>query len=170
VGRDSAHSLPTIALIMSADFWNTTKSQLTCRDWAKFRRIISTNSPFWVRNLVGSSKYAYFSLMIRIFTWQNFVSSSKQKLQKLELGKKLARLYTEMRQLQFKFAQGRKLAMKCRPFFKTKQTKTGGRKPLKFYDSATFWVECPYLSNFFFSKKNQKHRKISLYQKIKKKN
>jgi hypothetical protein len=61
VGRDSAH--------YSADhvswFLNTTKSQLTWRDWAKFRRIIPTNSHFGVENLVGSSKYAYFRHFLR---------------------------------------------------------------------------------------------------------
>jgi hypothetical protein len=31
------------------------------RDWAKFRRIMSTNSRFGVRHFVGSSQYAYFS-------------------------------------------------------------------------------------------------------------
>jgi hypothetical protein len=41
--------------------WNTTKSHASWRDWAKFRRIMSTSSRFGVRNLVGSSQYAYFS-------------------------------------------------------------------------------------------------------------
>jgi hypothetical protein len=59
------------------------KNQLTWRDWAKFRRIIPTNSHFGIENLVGSSKYTYFR-----GRWSQGLDGKKLPFSCLTLGRK----------------------------------------------------------------------------------